>query len=77
MQITTKYNRIDRVIYQFNEEDIHNALAAYAKIRRYEPGKRMNFEIDTGDEDNNYKLTATITVIWESPQQEQETTDED
>lgn len=60
MKIETRYNRIDRVIYRFDEPDIRNALEALAKIT-YKPGRRVEFD---WSEDEG-KLTATLTVVCE------------
>lgn len=66
MRIRTYYNRIDRVVYTFDGNDIENALKDKAGIR-YESGKRTEFDLDF-DEDG--KVTATITVVWETPGEE-------
>lgn len=68
MKISTKYNRIDRMIYTFDESDIQRALMAEAKVR-YQSGRRIVFEID---EDEDGKTTATLTVVWETPEGEGE-----
>jgi len=63
VKIQTVYNRIDRVIYEFDRGDIQRALIEKAEVK-YERGKRIGFDIDV-DEDG--KITATITVVWETP----------
>lgn len=68
MKIRTKYNRIDRVIYEFDQSDIQNALEAKAGLR-YKSGKRIVFDMT---EDDNGRTTATLTVIWETPVDEME-----
>lgn len=72
MKITTHHNRIDRVVYEFDEADIQRALIQMAKIK-HEPGKRIVFELFVDDDS---KTTATITVVWETPVGEQEAHDE-
>lgn len=67
MKVRTHYNRIDRVVYEFDEADIREALIAYARIKR-EPGKRIEFETS---EDDGYKTVATITIVWETLREEQ------
>lgn len=67
MKISTHYNRIDRVVYEFDESDIKRALMTEAKLQ-YQPGRRIDFEIGEGSENNDYKVTATLTVVWETPE---------
>lgn len=66
MKISTHYNRIDRVVYEFDESDIQRALMTEAKLR-YQSGKHIVFEIN---QDEDYKTTATLTVVWETPEGE-------
>lgn len=63
MQIEYKHSRLERVIYTFDEIDIKRALIAMQGIKEYQPGKRVEFEMD---EDS-----ATITIIYEQPQEAQ------
>ena len=63
MKIETHYNRVERVVYTFDESDIYNALLAFGKIKGYEQGKQNLFE---WDEDESGELTATVTVRHET-----------
>lgn len=65
MKIETKYNRIERVTYEFDEHDIERALIEMAKIK-YQRGHRVVFEM--------LEEGATVTVIYETPLDQQETT---
>lgn len=64
MKIRTIYNRVERVIYEFEADDIRRALEEKAHVK-YQPDKRIEF--DWNEEDG--RLSATLTVVWESPQE--------
>lgn len=68
MRYHNVYSRLERTIYEFDASDIERALLQYAKLNQYEKGRLVALDIDTGDEDNNYKLTATVTLTWEKPE---------
>jgi hypothetical protein len=69
MRITTQYNRVDRVIYEFSESDLENAMLAYAKVKPYEQGKSHVYEFDQNEIG---EIKATLTVVWETPVEEGE-----
>lgn len=71
MKIETQYSKVERVVYEFNETDMRNALLEYAQ--KISAGKlayrnrRIELDVRAGDESNDYKPSATLTVKMECP----------
>lgn len=71
MRITTKFGRIERKIYEWDESDIRRALLASENIADYQPGRRYEFEIGEGDIDDDGNCGpahARLVVIYERDQ---------
>lgn len=66
MKIRTIYNRVDRVVYEFDEDDIRSALMAKTSLFD-KSGKRVEFQIGEDDRGN---ITATIAFVWDTPIQD-------
>jgi len=58
MRVQTYYNRVERIVYEFDAGDIQRALSEMAKVH-YVPGWRIEFEIVDD--------IATLTRIFEGP----------
>ena len=65
MRYETKYARIERVVYEFNDQDIMRALLALAGLPNYDPTKRYALELDESADDR--EAVATLTVYYETP----------
>ena len=65
MRYRTKYARIERVIYEFNEFDIQRALKLLVGLPDYEPDKRCELILDDSAEDR--EAVATLTIYYETP----------
>lgn len=66
MKVRTHYSSIARVVYEFNQYDIRDALMEKAGIK-IERGKRIEFELT--DLDDSDTIGARLTIVHEQPKQ--------
>jgi hypothetical protein len=61
MKKTVKYNRVEKVIYEFDEWDIKKALLSHNKIKEYDPDRTLYYELYEGAED---RIVAEIVLKY-------------